>query len=266
VPWYQKPWEGTVLEIDPERYAELVPQVEPLLKDVSGHAFYEWVRGKVPQWPYSRFLEKLQIATRLARENDALKDAAIAGLTLLLDRRYDPGDKKRSHLIRLVQDTLSQIFRETPQIGKRHQSRYRLIDWETRERLAAPPKKNAVLVLDAAGFPPEGEDCDARLLCQAYGLGWKRFIAYGYKGQRFTGCGFGLGTDGVRIDVYHSSGDYLASGIDGMEIYVHGNGQDQLGQIMKRGKLAVFGDVGQTFMYGAKGGTSMSWATPPGGP
>jgi glutamate synthase domain-containing protein 3 len=49
-------------------------------------------------------------------------------------------------------------------------------------------------------------------------------------------------------------GDYLASGIDGMEIYVHGNGQDQLGQIMKGGKLVVFGDVGQTFMYGAKGG------------
>jgi len=39
-----------------------------------------------------------------------------------------------------------------------------------------------------------------------------------------------------------------------MEIYVHGNAQDQLGQIMKEGKLAVFGDVGQTFMYGAKGG------------
>jgi glutamate synthase domain-containing protein 3 len=58
----------------------------------------------------------------------------------------------------------------------------------------------------------------------------------------------------VRIDVYDSSGDYLASGIDGMEIYVHGNAQDQLGQIMKRGKLVLFGDVGQTFMYGAKGG------------
>jgi len=35
---------------------------------------------------------------------------------------------------------------------------------------------------------------------------------------------------------------------------VHGNGQDQLGQILKNGKLVVFGDVGQTFMYGAKGG------------
>jgi glutamate synthase domain-containing protein 3 len=54
--------------------------------------------------------------------------------------------------------------------------------------------------------------------------------------------------------VYDSSGDYLASGIDGCEIHVHGNAQDQLGQIMKRGKLVIHGDVGQTFMYGAKGG------------
>ena len=58
----------------------------------------------------------------------------------------------------------------------------------------------------------------------------------------------------MRIDAYGSSGDYLASGIDGLEIYVHGNAQDQLGQIMKRGKLVIYGDVGQTFMYGAKGG------------
>jgi len=42
--------------------------------------------------------------------------------------------------------------------------------------------------------------------------------------------------------------------MDGLEIYVHGNAQDQLGQIMKTGKLVVYGDVGQTFMYGAKGG------------
>ena len=69
-----------------------------------------------------------------------------------------------------------------------------------------------------------------------------------------TGCGLTKDSDGVRIDVYDSSGDYLASGIDGLEIYVHGNAQDQVGQIMKRGKLVIYGDVGQTFMYGAKGG------------
>jgi len=30
--------------------------------------------------------------------------------------------------------------------------------------------------------------------------------------------------------------------------------QDQVGQILKSGKLVIHGDVGQTFMYGAKGG------------
>jgi glutamate synthase domain-containing protein 3 len=89
---------------------------------------------------------------------------------------------------------------------------------------------------------------------RALELGWKRFAIYRLRGQRFSGCGLGPGTDGVRIDVYGSSGDYLASGIDGLKIYVHGNAQDQLGQIMKSGKLVIYGDTGQTFLYGAKGG------------
>jgi glutamate synthase domain-containing protein 3 len=42
--------------------------------------------------------------------------------------------------------------------------------------------------------------------------------------------------------------------MDGLEAYVHGNAQDQLCQIAKSGKLVVYGDVGQTFLYGAKGG------------
>ena len=89
---------------------------------------------------------------------------------------------------------------------------------------------------------------------QAYQTGWKRFIVYRLRGQRFHGVGLGPATDGVRIDLYGSSGDYLASGMDGLEIHIHGNAQDQVAQIMKRGKLVIHGDVGQTFMYGAKGG------------
>ena len=104
-------------------------------------------------------------------------------------------------------------------------------------------------------FPPEGEEGAARVLTQAYRLGWRKFTVYGCRGQRFIGCGVGNETTGMRIDVYGSSGDYLGSGIDGMEIFVHGNAQDQLGQILKSGKLVIYGDVGQTFLYGAKGGT-----------
>jgi glutamate synthase domain-containing protein 3 len=119
-----------------------------------------------------------------------------------------------------------------------------------------PQENEKILVVNAEGFQPEGDSCDAVLIVAAHKLGWKRFIVYRYRGQRFTGCGFGPATKDVRIDVYGASGDYLASGIDGMEIQVHGNAQDQLCQIMKDGKLVVFGDVGQTFMYGAKGGAA----------
>ena len=92
------------------------------------------------------------------------------------------------------------------------------------------------------------------LLRKAYQAGWKRFIVYRLRGQRFHGVGLGAATDGVRIDLYGSNGDYTASGMDGLEIYIHGNAQDQVAQIAKRGKLVIYGDVGQTFMYGAKGG------------
>jgi glutamate synthase domain-containing protein 3 len=60
----------------------------------------------------------------------------------------------------------------------------------------------------------------------------------------------------VRIDIYGSSGDYEGSGMDGMEVHIHGSAQDQVGQIMKRGLLVIHGDVGQCFMYGAKGGAT----------
>jgi glutamate synthase domain-containing protein 1/glutamate synthase domain-containing protein 3 len=254
VPWFQQPWKGYVPELTADIKDELAPQMEKYLQDNTGHALFQFVTTHLTTWPYARFLEMLQVAEELAKKNDALRAAAIEALTLLLDRRYDPGEKKRSHLIRLLQESLGRIFAAVPQMGEKHASRYRRLDWQTRESLAAPSGKDAILVLDAAEFPPEGEDCDARLLCRAYELGWKRFICYGYRGQRFLGCGLGLDTDQVRFDVYGSSGDYLASGIDGMQIYVHGNAQDQLGQIMKRGRLVVYGDVGQTFMYGAKGG------------
>jgi glutamate synthase domain-containing protein 3 len=131
---------------------------------------------------------------------------------------------------------------------------YLRVDLETRRSLRKPKKGERVLVADATGFPAEGEGSFARLISDAYRLGWKQFICFGQRGQRFLGCGFGPATQGVRIDSYGSSGDYLASGIDGLEMHVHGNAQDQLGQILKAGKLVVHGDVGQTFMYSSKGG------------
>jgi len=151
---------------------------------------------------------------------------------------------------------LNRLFAGLPGIAVKAATKtvYRLINFETRDNLRPPVEGETTLVIDAAHFPPEGDECDAGLLVDAYMKGWRRFISFNCIGQRFLGCGLGPETDDVTIDVYGSSGDYLGSGIDGLTITVHGNAQDQLGQIIKCGKMVIHGDVGQTFMYGAKGG------------
>ncbi len=189
-----------------------------------------------------------------AGRNDGYRDTAITALTLLNDRRYHTGRIRRSSVQHVLQTGLEEILGATPLLAEEAGSRFARIDFATRGALRGPRPGEQVLVIDAGRFDPEGDGCDAVLMVKAFRAGWRRFIVYRYRGQRFTGCGFGPATQGVRIDVYGSSGDYLASGIDGMEIQVHGNAQDQLGQIMKDGRLVVYGDVGQTFMYGAKGG------------
>ena len=71
--------------------------------------------------------------------------------------------------------------------------------------LTAPKRGEEILVADAGAFPPEGEEAHARLVCDAYALGWRRFICFGHRGQRFLGAGLGPATGGVRIDAYGST-------------------------------------------------------------
>ncbi len=91
-------------------------------------------------------------------------------------------------------------------------------------------------------------------MVRAADAGWVNLIVYNMRGQRFCGCGFGRRAASMKIDVYGSSGDYIASGFTEGKIYIHGSAQDQVAQILRGGKLVIYGDVGQAFMYGAKGG------------
>jgi glutamate synthase domain-containing protein 3 len=192
---------------------------------------------------------------QVARKTAAAAPAfGIEILTLCLNRRYPTGDKKRSSLQVILSRGLAAIFNAQAPLTEKHESAFARVTWETRHDLRAPQGKETTLIIDARGFSSEGADCDASLAVRAYEMGWKRFIHYNSRGTRFHAAGFGPGTRGVRVDCYDNPGDYLASGMDGLEAYVHGNAQDQLCQIAKSGKLVVYGDVGQTFLYGAKGG------------
>jgi len=216
--------------------------------------FKRYYCQQVINWDYPELIHFCKGLEALTAEDDDTKSKAIEVLAHLMDRPFPTGDKKRSSILQIIRKSLTSIFDASPDLDENIASRYRYVDFEKRDTLRSPRNDEKVLVINTREFSPEGENCDSRLICKAYKLGWKQFICYGYKGQRFCGCGLSKDSDGVRIDVYDSSGDYLASGIDGLEIYVHGNAQDQLGQIMKRGKLVIYGDVGQTLMYGAKGG------------
>ena len=165
--------------------------------------------------------------------------------------------KNVRHIKHLVHAELVWLFKHVPPLPAKADpnTQHRFIDFETRDTLRGPQESETTLIIDASGFTPEGRDCDAALLVDAHRLGWRNFIPINCRGQRYIGCGLGPETQDVTIEVYGSSGDYLASGIDGLSITVHGNAQDQLAQIIKAGKLVIHGDVGQTFMYGAKGGS-----------
>jgi glutamate synthase domain-containing protein 1/glutamate synthase domain-containing protein 3 len=226
-----------------------------LLSGGDPHDLFAYFRGSVPAMDYDRlrwFVE--EIAARTAQSHPAL---GIAALTLAIDRRYPTGDKKRSSVWTIIRGGLERIFRAQPLCDEARGGAagpYVRVTWESRDKLRGPRDGETTLLIDAHGFQPEGENCDAALAVRAYHLGWRHLIHYNTRGTRFHAAGFGAATDGLRVDCYDNPGDYLGSGIDGLEAYVHGNAQDQIGQITKRGKIVIHGDVGQTFLYGAKGG------------
>jgi len=219
-------------------------------------AVFAHLSGNMEQWSFDDIRSALSATVDIAADR-RYTAPTIEVLTLLNDRRYPAGARKRNHILHLVRGALRQVFDSLPGLDgdKDEGGGYRLIDHATRGLLRPPRNGEATLVVNVRGFDAEGLGSDASLLMDACTQGWRRFISYNCSGQRFIGCGLGPGSDAVTIDVYGSSGDYLASGIDGLTINVHDNAQDQVGQIIKRGKLVIHGDVGQTFMYGAKGGS-----------
>ena len=210
-------------------------------------------REAMGQWSYDTLLSWLEAVERAATLGPAELRQAAGLLTALLDGRYPTGRKKRASVRALLQERLFAVFRSAPPDG----ANIRLIDWASRSVLRerhAEAGPGALLLVDALGFPAEGSEGLSRFLVDAYQQGWREMVVFDVRGQRFIGNGLGPRTDGVHLDVYGSPGDYLGSGLDGLAVVAHASGQDQCGQILKSGRLIVHGDVGQTFLYGAKGG------------
>jgi glutamate synthase domain-containing protein 3 len=233
-------------------------ELEKTISDYAqeGRDLFEYIKANISGWTFDDIIVLCKKIRSLADDHTLIK-YVIDTLTLLNDRNYPTGEKRRSHILHIIRTELDALFKGIPKFksDKKGGTTFRLIDFESRIDLREPKDIEKTLVIDARLFPPEGNECDATYLVKAFMMGWKDFIVFNCAGQRYLGCGLGPETHDVTINVYGSCGDYLASGIDGLSITVHGNAQDQLGQIIKAGKLVMHGDVGQTFLYGAKGGS-----------
>ena len=203
---------------------------------------------ELPAWGYgglARLLDGLVAAVDANSE----RERVFSVLTLLLDRRVGTGSLKRSCITALVEECIARV---AARVAERPGLAYACASFGALPSGPASPAQ--ALVIEARAFPAEGRSSLARALVELRDRGFRHMLVVGACGHRFLASGLGPESQGVRIDVYGCAGDYLASGIDGASVVVHGSGQDQLGQIMKFGTFVVHGDVGQTFMYGAKGG------------
>lgn len=226
--------------------------IDKAVEDNDPRSLFTHLRDRMVKMDYDRLR---WLVDRIA-ERTAVKAPAVGidAMTLGIDLRYSTGQKKRSSVLTILRGGLEQIFDGQPLCDRPAAGTCLRVTWDTRQKLRGPEANEQVLLIDARGFAPEGPDCDAALSKTAYELGWRHLVHYNSRGTRFHGVGFGPDSEGLRIDCYDNPGDYLGSGMDGLHCYVHGNAQDQLCQIAKRGRLVVYGDVGQTFLYGAKGG------------
>jgi glutamate synthase domain-containing protein 3 len=184
-----------------------------------------------------------------AAGDDAGRGRAIETLAQLMDRRYPTGALRRSSVLALYDEALGEVVQAV------HDAPSERFAYHSYDRVVPEPQgAGQAVVVDGRGFPPQGDDSLGREVQRLVTAGFRHLILAHTQGHRFLGNGLGVDTGKIQIDVFGSPGDYLGSGLDGAEMRVHNNGQDQLAQIMKAGRLVVHGDVGQTFMYGAKGG------------
>ncbi|GMR10601.1 MAG: hypothetical protein BMS9Abin28_1422 [Anaerolineae bacterium] len=206
---------------------------------------FDQVRDDLHSWSYADLQGNL--SGLLNGEHNRRDQLTLIGL--LLDRRVDTGQMRRSSVLSILDQALATWIQAVKEDAN-SQFTYHAHGLA----LPEPSEPRPAVVLDATGFPAQGPHSLALEMGSLVDRGFRDIVVMNVRGQRFIANGLGADTGDIRIDVFGSSGDYLASGIDGAQVIVHGSGQDQLAQIMKNGKLVVHGDVGQTFMYGAKGG------------
>src|SRR2546421_7103612 len=155
--------------------------------------FYEYFRHALRDAGFQYVAEILEELKLVAMKGQESRRFAIKTLSVLYDRIYDTGNKKRSSLLQLYREALNDVFSS---ISMSNSDLYTRLDWKNRSRLIHPGFDEQVLVVDALEFPSEGDESAARFVVEGYAQGWRNILLYNLRGHRFIGSGLGPRTNG----------------------------------------------------------------------
>ena len=175
-------------------------------------------------------------------------------LTRPLDRRYPTGDKRRRSLLQMTSGSLDRIFRAIPLLQRKEERHHVRIDFPTGKALRRPRRARRCWSRMRPAFPPRGRCARPadlrRIRARLDGVHLFRPA----RDSAFSGA-VSVRTRRASASIHTVLPATTSPPVStASRCTFTGTRQDQLGQILKAGKLVVYGDVGQTFMYGAKGG------------
>jgi len=186
-----------------------------------------------------------------ASKGDAARETAILALTLLYDCRYDTGKIKRSSVQHVLKINLDDILSATHMITENAPSKFVQVDFATRNAVKTPRNDDETLIINAEHFEPEGENCDAVLIVKAINLAGGDCPVQVPR-PAFYGVWLRSLDERRQNRCYGSSGDYLHRALTVWKSTCTATpGSTRPGY--ERRQAGGICDVGQTFMYGAKG-------------
>ena len=107
--------------------------VADALKQGRAQDLFTHVVQNLPGWPASGLRDLCDRVVESC-DNGRSKATAIEALTLLHDRRFDIGDKRRSTVLPVLEETLDRLFDASPLLGQPSEGSFRRIHWASRSK------------------------------------------------------------------------------------------------------------------------------------
>jgi len=191
------------------------------LKQGRAQDLFTHVVQNLPGWPASGLRDLLRSHRRVVRQRPQQghrRRGADSALRSAIRYRRQAAQHRAARAGRDADATV----RRQPASGQPGEGSFRRLNWDSRATIVARRRARKSWS-STQRSSAEGDDCDAIYLRRAFQAGWRRFIGLPFAAASASPAWDWAPARWLAHRYLRSSGDYLASGMDGEEIRVHGN-------------------------------------------